>query len=218
MQRLCLCYTPGVLKHGSALCCSICTCERFMIVNMRLQSYGITIEMSKQQKQHKIKICYFHQLLQWECPNVRKRSVKEHLLKKKNIFFQTSNELPLPPRPQPVFFATESNRIAGRRVMLADHDPGAGGSWMGGRGQAWREGQHGGQPILCKPTPICRPALYASSVHHRATSPFQTLPNILFKRRLLTNGVQRIKGWNLCHRDRKMSTNGVWILLELSPF
>ena len=123
--------------------------------------------MSKQQKQHKIKICYFHQLLQWESPNVRKRSVKEHLLKKKNIFFQTSNELPLPPRPQPVFFATtESNRIAGRRVMLADHDPGAGGSWMGGRGQAWREGQHGGQPILCKPTPICRPALYASSVHH----------------------------------------------------
>ena len=50
--------------------------------------------------------------------------------------------------------------------MLADHDAGAGGSWMGGRGQAWREGQHGGQPILCKPTPICRPALYASSVHH----------------------------------------------------
>ena len=90
--------------------------------------------------------------------------------------------------------------------MLADHDPGAGGSWMGGRGQAWREGQHGGQPILCKPTPICRPALYASSVHHWATSPFQTLPNILFKRRLLTNGVKSIKGWTLCHRDRKMST------------
>ena len=43
MQRLCLCYTPGVLKHGSALCCSICTCERFMIVNMRLQSYGVKI-------------------------------------------------------------------------------------------------------------------------------------------------------------------------------
>ena len=40
----------------------------------------------------------------------------------------------------------------------------------------------------------------------RATSPFQTLPNILFKRRLLTNGVKSIKGWNLCHRDRKMST------------
>ena len=70
--------------------------------------YGITIEMSKQQKQHKIKICYFHQLLQWESPNVRKRSVKEHLLKKKNIFFQTSNELPLPPRPQPVFLLLQN--------------------------------------------------------------------------------------------------------------
>ena len=75
-----------------------------------------------------------------------------------------------------MFFATtESNRIAGRRVMLADHDPGAGGSWMGGRGQTWREGQHGGQPILCKPTPICRPALYASSVHG-------TGPPALFRR------------------------------------
>ena len=116
-----------------------------------------------------------------------------------------TNYHPPPARPSCVFcYRIQSNRR--QTCHVADHDAGAGGSWMGGRGQTWREGQHGGQPILCKPTPICRPALYASSVHHGATSPFQTLPNILFKRRLLTNGVQSIKGWTLCHRDRKMST------------
>ena len=42
----------------------------------------------------------------------------EHLLKKKNVFFETLNELPPPPpHAHPVFFATESNRIEGRRVM-----------------------------------------------------------------------------------------------------
>ena len=111
-----------------------------------------------------------------------------------------------PPAPPPCVFCYRIQSNRRQTCHVADHDAGAGGSWMGGRGQTWREGQHGGQPILCKPTPICRPALYASSVHHGATSPFQTLPNILFKRRLLTNGVQSIKGWTLCHRDRKMST------------
>ena len=77
--------------------------------------YGITIETFKQQKQHKIKICYFYQLLHTMTVPDSKGKVSYGTPPEFSLRHWTNYHPP--PHTHPVFFATESNRIEGRRVM-----------------------------------------------------------------------------------------------------